>query len=81
MKLLLILIALTALLSSYANATTNDDAEALNITSRPAKLSQQIEQALIARGVDYLPRTEHLQADGSPVFTNRLILEDSPYLE
>ncbi len=79
MKLLLILIALTALLSSYA--TANDDAEVLNITSRPAKLTQQIEQALIARGADYLPRTEHLQADGSPEFTNRLILEDSPYLE
>ncbi len=80
MKLPLILIALTALLSSYANANTNDDAEALNITSRPVKLTQQIEQALIARGADYLPRTEHLQADGSPEFTNRLILEDSPYL-
>ena len=80
MKLLLILITLTALCSSYANATTNDKVETLNITSRPAKLSQQIEQALIAKGADYLPRTEHLQADGSPEFTNRLILEDSPYL-
>ena len=80
MKLFLILIALTALCSTYANAATNDEDGALNITSRPAKLTQQIEQALIAKGADYLPRTEHLQADGSPKFTNRLILEDSPYL-
>ena len=50
------------------------------MTARPAKLTQQIEQALVAKGADYLPRTEHLQADGSPKFTNRLILEDSPYL-
>jgi uncharacterized protein YyaL (SSP411 family) len=80
MKLFLILITLTSLCSSYAHATTNDEAEALNMTPRPAKLTQQIEQALVAKGADYLPRTEHLQVDGSPQFTNRLILEDSPYL-
>jgi hypothetical protein len=80
MKLFPTLITLIALCSSYAHATTNDETEALNMTARPAKLNQRIEQALIAKGADYLPRTEHLQADGSPEFTNRLILEDSPYL-
>ena len=29
---------------------------------------------------DYEPRTEHLDADGGPLFLNRLILETSPYL-
>ena len=29
---------------------------------------------------NYKPRTEHLEADGSPHYVNRLIREDSPYL-
>jgi len=31
-------------------------------------------------GDDYHPRTRHLAEDGSPLFTNRLLLESSPYL-
>ncbi|MCK5697153.1 MAG: thioredoxin domain-containing protein [Gammaproteobacteria bacterium] len=37
-------------------------------------------RALKDKGKDYQPRTEHLNADGSPQYTNRLILEQSPYL-
>ncbi len=44
------------------------------------ELQQQLQQALAARGKDYKPRSVHLQADGKPVYLNRLILEDSPYL-
>ncbi len=80
MKLFLILVTLTALCSNTANAAANDKVEALNMAPRTVKLNQQIEKALIAKGTDYLPRTEHLQANGRPEFTNRLILEDSPYL-
>ena len=47
---------------------------------RSAELEQQLQQALTAKGPDYKPRTEHLREDGSPRYTNRLILEDSPYL-
>ena len=36
--------------------------------------------ALAAAGDGYEPRTDHLRADGSPRYTNRLILESSPYL-
>ncbi len=36
--------------------------------------------ALQGKGEGYVPRTRHLQPDGSPTFTNRLILESSPYL-
>ena len=43
-------------------------------------LRARLQAALASKGPDYKPRTEHLDADGRPQFTNRLILEDSPYL-
>ena len=43
-------------------------------------LQEQVQAALKAKGSDYKPRTEHLLPNGQPQFTNRLILEDSPYL-
>ena len=46
----------------------------------PPKLQKKLVAALTARGPDYVPRTHHLREDGSPEFTNRLILESSPYL-
>ncbi|HET9596542.1 MAG TPA: DUF255 domain-containing protein, partial [Anaeromyxobacteraceae bacterium] len=42
-------------------------------------LRARLERAFTARGPAYAPRTHHL-ADGRPRFTNRLILEASPYL-
>jgi len=36
--------------------------------------------AIASKGPDYKPRTRHLLPDGSPEYTNRLILEASPYL-
>lgn len=47
---------------------------------RTAELQGRLEAALAAKGPGYRPRTEHLLPDGRPRFTNRLILEDSPYL-
>jgi len=44
------------------------------------ELRQQLDAGLQALGPAYEPRTEHLHEDGRPLFTNRLILEDSPYL-
>ncbi len=46
----------------------------------PAAVQQQLEEALAAKGKTYTPRTHHLFEDGSPHYTNRLILEPSPYL-
>ena len=43
-------------------------------------LRQTLQQALDARGPKYKPRTHHLHEDGRPKYTNRLILESSPYL-
>jgi len=47
---------------------------------RPPALQQRLDAALAAKGLAYRPRTEHLLPDGRPRYTNRLILEDSPYL-
>ncbi len=44
------------------------------------ELSERLAEALNTREEGYQPRTEHLNEDGSPRFTNRLILESSPYL-
>jgi len=46
----------------------------------PSGRNQKLNAALEAKGDEYRPRTEHLLPDGSPRYTNRLILEDSPYL-
>ena len=39
-----------------------------------------LKSALDTKSKGYAPRTHHLNEDGSPVYTNRLILETSPYL-
>jgi len=45
-----------------------------------SELRQQLKDALARKGPDYKPRTRHLLADGKPKYSNRLILESSPYL-
>ncbi len=44
------------------------------------QLEVELNTALKNKGADYQPRTEHFNSDGSPKYTNRLILEQSPYL-
>jgi len=46
----------------------------------PEALVTRLRAVYQAKGPEYEPRTEHLRDDGSPVYVNRLILEDSPYL-
>jgi len=43
-------------------------------------LGERLAGALAAKGGGYEPRTRHLTEAGPPRFTNRLILESSPYL-
>ena len=50
------------------------------VVERPAAVQQRLDAALAAKGPGYEPRTEHRLPDGRPRYTNRLILEDSPYL-
>ncbi len=46
----------------------------------PEALRKQLAEAVGDQGPDYEPRTRHLHEDGSARFTNRLILDASPYL-
>ncbi len=46
----------------------------------PQELSSRLRKAIVAKGDGYRPRTHHLREDGWPLYTNRLILEPSPYL-
>ncbi len=43
-------------------------------------LKKQVVDAIQAKGSDYEPRTRHKSSDGKALYTNRLILENSPYL-
>ncbi len=43
-------------------------------------LQDGLDRLLASQGPGYVPRTHHLNDDGSPRFTNRLIRESSPYL-
>lgn len=45
-----------------------------------SELSQQLQTALSNKGADYLPRTRYLDDEQKPLYINRLIFEDSPYL-
>ena len=45
-----------------------------------APLRDRLEQVLASEGAGYVPRTRHKREDGSPLYSNRLLLEASPYL-
>ncbi len=47
----------------------------------PAAVRARLAQELGARGPGYLPRTRNLRPDGSPLYSNRLLFETSPYLQ
>jgi len=44
------------------------------------ELIAELERAVAGQGAGYVPRTRHRRADGSAQYTNRLILQSSPYL-
>lgn len=50
-----------------------------NAMKYPQTLQSRLDAALKQKGPSYCPRTRHLH-DGRPLYTNRLILQDSPYL-
>ena len=76
-RLLHLTVAALITLSTHAFAGTEID---VMTGPRSEQLSQRLLLVLQAKGPAYKPRTEHLRDDGSPHYTNRLILEDSPYL-
>jgi len=56
-------------------AADNDNAAAL-----APELSQRLRAAVAAKAGSYEQRTRHNDQQGQPLYVNRLILEDSPYL-
>ena len=44
------------------------------------ELRSRLDEAWGSRAEGYEPRTHHLNGDGTPIYTNRLFLEASPYL-
>jgi uncharacterized protein YyaL (SSP411 family) len=68
----------TAANGSASASATPVDSQALLYGDDAFKA--RLQQALAAKGKSYVPRTKHKNADGSPKYTNRLILETSPYL-
>ena len=75
------LFVLCLLLNSKAVLSTQSENNEAGIAPYPASLAGKIQAALEMKPADYRPRTEHLDAAGVPRFTNRLILEASPYLQ
>lgn len=47
----------------------------------PVDVRTALNENLIGRGADYTPRTQQVDAEGQPLYTNRLLLEKSPYLQ
>jgi uncharacterized protein YyaL (SSP411 family) len=73
--------ALLGLLVPAASQALGDPVEALpGAPPFSDALREQLAQELASRGPDYVPRSRNRRADGSPRFTNRLLLEASPYL-
>jgi len=71
-RVIVVTLILAVLPATYADDPPN--------VIQSAALKQSLQEALSAKGPNYKPRTEHLHADGSPHYINRLIFEDSPYL-
>ncbi|HET9626461.1 MAG TPA: thioredoxin domain-containing protein [Kofleriaceae bacterium] len=64
-----------------APAVTGSEDPALPGIATPSpRLAATLAAALAHKGPAYKPRTRHLLAGGAPRFTNRLILQTSPYL-
>lgn len=69
-----------ALLLTTTLATTLQAEDLPGAVDFADELRGDINAAVAAKESDYVPRTKHLAADGSASYTNRLVLESSPYL-
>ncbi len=68
------------LLISLAAASAQQASSGLGAEPYGEALEKQLAAAWAKRPAGYVPRTRHLNADGTPKYTNRLFLESSPYL-
>ena len=77
------IICMTSGWNSVANALAKHDSVAATLPGAEKydeDLLKKLVEMKIIRGSGYKPRTKHLHPDGSAVYTNRLFLESSPYL-
>ena len=81
------LLLLGALMATFAGCsscargnTPIADGAAEAAPSTSPELRVKLRDAARAKGPQYVARTRHKEADGSPKYTNRLVLESSPYL-
>ncbi len=81
-------IVLPLVLGSCGQATADSETEESDVPTEihpgaapySKEFRDRLQTAVRAKGESYVPRTHHLTADGRALYTNRLILEDSPYL-
>ncbi|MCP3851370.1 MAG: DUF255 domain-containing protein [Gammaproteobacteria bacterium] len=68
----------------YTPSIYADSTETVKFVEKSASIENELKKKLTTayknKGSSYQPRTEHFNADGSPKYINRLILEESPYL-
>ncbi len=63
-----------------SSSTTLENPALPGFANADGAVTKRLRAALRAKGPTYVPRTHHLNPDGSPTYVNRLILETSPYL-
>ncbi|MEM9696281.1 MAG: thioredoxin domain-containing protein, partial [Myxococcota bacterium] len=66
--------------SAMSAAASSSPSAALAAFRGGPELSAKLAAAVAAKGNDYRPRTKHFREDGTAKYTNRLILQSSPYL-
>ncbi len=80
MRRLAVLAALWCLAWPAPAGAASLDAALPDAPPLPPEVHAALARALDALGPDYAPRTRQRRPDGSPRYTNRLLLESSPYL-
>ena len=85
---LIFALALASLAAAFAKAAEPSAAQLARIPEAlpsapplPSAIRKKIALELASRPSDHKPRTRNLRPDGSPEYSNRLLLEASPYLQ
>jgi uncharacterized protein YyaL (SSP411 family) len=80
--------ALANLVAAFAKAAEPTEAQLARVPAAlpsapplPPAIRNKIALELASRPSDHKPRTRNLRPDGSPEYSNRLLLEASPYLQ
>ena len=87
-RALIFVLALASLAATFAKAAEPSAAQLALIPEAlpsapplPPAIRKKIALELASRPSDHKPRTKNLRPDGSPEYSNRLLLEASPYLQ